>query len=796
MNNIYAPGAPGIKPTWTSSSKSGIGKALNTTSQVAFSLSHGIVNEVYFPREDIACIRDMGFMITDGKEFFSEEKRDTEHTIKMLKAGIPAYQITNTCKNNTYQVTKEILTDPIRNTLLQKIKFKPGKNSRGPLRLYVILSPHLNDEGNHNLAWTDEYKGEEMLFAQHNGLSLALACSAKWIKRSVGYVGSSDGWTDIHEHKKMEWQYTNADDGNVALTGEIDFSSGTDFLLALGFGRNANEAAGHARGSLLEGFDSAKRMYIQGWDAWLKSLHNVSSKNLKISSAVLRTHEAKTFPGGVIASLSIPWGETKGDDDKGGYHVVWPRDLVESAGGFLALKAKTDALRILNYLMSTQNAYGSWPQNMWLEGTPHWKGLQMDQVALPVLLTFKCYQEKAIDDERMKRYWPLIKKALAYLVKNGPYTGEDRWEEEKGYSPFTLATEVAALLAGADLADLNNEKELATYCRETADAWNEQIENWTYVTGTSLAKEHDVDGYYIRINPFHNIPAEELGDSTIDLQNHSNGKGKMKLTDLVSVDALSLVRFGLRNADDPKIRNTIKIIDAILRVDTPNGPCWHRYNNDGYGEHENGNPYDGTGIGRAWPLLAGERAHYEIANGNPEEAKRLLKAMDDFTNNGLLSEQVWDTNDIPERELYFGEHSGSAMPLTWAHAEYIKLCASIKQKKVYDMPVQTQERYLEQNKKAAFKCWRFDNQIKSIDSAKTLRIELIAKAIIIWSDDEWKTTNSMNVRDTDLGVFSADIEVSNTKAGRIEFTFYWEEAGHWENKNFSISIDDGKEQKH
>ena len=416
----YAPGAPGIKAKWTSSSKSGIGKALNTASQVAFSLSHGIINEVYFPREDIACTRDMGLLITDGKDFFSEEKRDTDHSIKMMKVGIPAYQVTNSCRDKKYQLVKEIITDPFRNTLLQNIIFKPEKKSSATYHLYVLLAPHLNDEGNHNSGWIEEYKGVPMLFAQSEGLCLALACSSNWVKRSVGYVGNSDGWMDINQHKKMEWQYTNADDGNIALTGEIDLSHGSEFLLALGFGRNANEAANHARGSILDGFDSAKKSYMQGWEGWMKSLSKVDGKNFKISAAVLRMHESKSFPGGVIASLSIPWGNTKGDSTKGGYHVVWPRDLAESAGGFLALKAEDDAVRILNYLMSTQKADGSWPQNMWLEGSPHWKGLQMDQTALPVLLTFKCYERDAIDAARMKTILACNKKSNYLFNKERP----------------------------------------------------------------------------------------------------------------------------------------------------------------------------------------------------------------------------------------------------------------------------------------------------------------------------------------------------------------------------------------
>lgn len=611
---------------------------------------------------------------------------------------MPAYEIVNTCQQKKFNITKEVITDSYRNTVLQKINFTTKKKTSSNYHLYVLLAPHLNNHGAKNNGWIGEYKGAQMLFAESDGLCLALACTSKYIKRSVGYVGTSDGWTDLHQHKKMEWEYSHADDGNIALTAEIDLSENTEFILALGFGKNADEAANHAAGSLLDGFDSLKNSYIKSWNEWIKTLKHLPAKNYRISASVMRMHEAGTFPGGVVASLSIPWGETKGDNDTGGYHVVWPRDLVESAGGFLALKAYDDALRIVNYLMTTQKADGSWLQNMWLEGTPHWKGLQMDQTAFPVLMVDRCYRDKIIDTNRMKRYWPGIKKAITFLIKHAPYSQQDRWEEEEGYSTFTIAVSIAGMLAGAELADLNKEKELAETCREKADEWNGDIEKWTYVTGTSLAKKNNVEGYYIRINPYKSITAEELGDREMDLKNHKDGKGKIRINELVSIDALALVRFGLRAADDPKILNTIKVIDDVLKVDTPNGPCWHRYNKDGYGEHKNGDAYDGTGIGRAWPLLAGERAHYEIAAGRITEAKKILKAMDAFSNNGFLSEQIWDTKDIPEKELFFGKHSGSAMPLTWAHAEYVKLCASIGAKKVFDMPPQTQERYLKKDK--------------------------------------------------------------------------------------------------
>ncbi|HVX25992.1 MAG TPA: hypothetical protein VHB70_06605, partial [Parafilimonas sp.] len=235
--------------------------------------------------------------------------------------------------------------------------------------------------------------------------------------------------------------------------------------------------------------------------------------------------------------------------------------------------------------------------------------------------------------------------------------------------------------------------------------------------------------------------------------------------------------------------NTIKLIDATLKVETPYGSCWHRYIKDGYGEDENGNPYDGTGIGRAWPLLTGERAHYEIAAGNFTEAKKLIKAMEAFANNELLPEQIWDTDDIPEKELFFGRPSGSAMPLTWAHSEYIKLCASLKNKKVFDMPVQTQERYLKQHIKSTHEVWRFNLQRKNISTDKNLRIEVLENAEIVWTDDDWKTSNKIATTNPGIDIFFADIPTRNKKDCKIEFTFFWTKTNNWENRNYIVVVD-------
>jgi glucoamylase len=796
-SNGYAPGGPGIPARWTSSAKIGVGTALSNKSHVWFTLSHGIFNEIYYPRIDQACIRDMGLIVTDGVELFSEEKRDTGHKVEWLADGVPAFKLVNTCHDGRYRIEKQIVTDPQRDTVLQKVQFIPRRGALSWYHLHLLLAPHLGNQGGGNTAWVGEFEGTPLLFAQRNGDSLALACSTSWLKRSVGYVGSSDGWRDLKEHKKMTWEYTHAENGNVALTGEIDLSkSQGDFVLALGFGKNPDEAARNAIASLRDGFDKAKQDYITGWHEWIKT-HAPQKKNgltsgdlSQISLAVLRTHESKTVPGALIASLAIPWGFSKGDDDLGGYHLVWPRDMVETAGGLLAAGAHEDVRRVLSYLQGTQEADGHWSQNMWLNGSPYWNGIQMDETALPILLVDLAHREKALALADVAKFWPTVKKAAGYLVRNGPVSPQDRWEEDPGYTPFTVASEIAALLAAADLADLNHLAPIATYLREIADVWNSSIEHWMYASGTDWCRKFNVEGYYVRIAPKQTGAGGSNFQKDVDVKNVAASEDSRRASHLISPDALALVRFGLRAADDPRIRDTAKVIDALLKVETPTGPAWHRYNDDGYGEHKDGSPFDGTGIGRVWPLLVGERAHYELAAGNAEEARKLLAVLESFANEGgLISEQVWDSPDIPERGLHCGRPSGSAMPLVWAHAEYLKLRRSLRDGRLFDLPPQTVKRYLIDKTVCPRVVWRFNHKLRSMPPGKILRVETLAPALVHWSADDWKTFQDIKTQDAGLGIHMADLPAKAIPEGRqIQFTFYWPDADHWEGSNFTVHV--------
>jgi glucoamylase len=753
-----APGGPGIEPRWTSSAKTGVGTALTLQSRLWFTLSHGILNEIYFPRVDQACTRDFGLIVTDGREYFSEEKRHCTFQNLPIEPGVPAYQLTNTCETGRYRIEKEVLTDPWRNVVLQKIRFVPLQGNLGDYRVYALLASHLGNMGYGNTGWVGDYKGTPMLFAERDSCALALASSAPLLRRSVGFVGVSDSWRDLSEHFQMTWEYDRAENGNIALTAEIGLAACEgEFILALGFGGIWAEAGQQALSSLLTSYATTRKDYVLHWQNWQRTLKQLDEKPrekdlYRASVAVVRSHESKDFLGGIIASLSIPWGFNKGDEDLGGYHLIWPRDLVESAGGLLAAGAHDDALRVLHYLEATQEAAGYWAQNMWLDGRPYWSGSQMDETAFPILLV-----------DLLRR----------------------------GYSPFTLAAEVAALLAAADLAEMMGQPQPAEFLRQMADTWNDNIERWTYAVNSDLARQLGVEGYYVRITPADGDGAASPLQGFVPIKNRAIDSSNARAVEIVSPDALALVRFGLRSPDDPRMVNTIKVVDELLRVKLPQGPVWYRYNGDGYGEHEDGSPFDGTGVGRPWPLLAGERAHYELAAGRAASAEALLGVMENSTGaSRLIPEQVWDTTDIAERELFAGKASGSACPLVWAHSEYIKLRRSLVDGKIFDQPPQTVERYLTRKISAKYFNWRFNNKPRTLPRGKKLRLLLMEPAMVHWSVDNWQTVEDSNSEESGWNLQHLDLPTETLAPGRqVTFTFFWKNAGRWEGRDFLVTVE-------
>jgi glucoamylase len=775
-----------------------VGTALGDSSPLWFTLSHGIITEVFWPRQDIGGIRDFGFVVTDGSEFFSEERRDTVHVVETLGDGIPAWRMINTCKQGRYRITKTIVSDPERAALLQQVTFEALQGSIGDYRLYALLAPHLNNAGSQNTAWVDRFAGHDLLAAIHSCAALVALSSCGWRRATAGFVGVSDGWQDLHEHGQLTWDYDFARDGNVALTGEIDLAAcDGKFFTVLGFGANVSEATAVAIAAHDQGFESICRDYVDMWEQWQDRVSHPGKKSgtpdlCRLSAAVLRVHESMDYPGAIVASLSIPWGQRRGDHSASGYHVVWPRDLCESAGGLIALDAAEAGLRIFDFLRRSQNEDGRWPQNIWLNGKANWGGFQLDEVALPVLLADLAMRQKVLARADYSVLWPMVRRAASFMVCNGPHTDQDRWEQNGGYNCFTVASYVAALVVAAEYAESETEVHVARYLRETADAWHDEIDAWLWVSGTPLAAQAGVGGYYIWSVPTGDDGLAAPLTTQVFIPNRAEFYQKPCI-DVVSPDALALVRFGLRAADDPRILDTIAVVDRELKVDTPRGRSWHRYSFDGYGEKDDGTWFDDqSGVGRAWPVLTGERGHYEVAAGHYDAAEALLHAIEGFASEGgMIPEQVWDSDDIPDREMFCGRPTGSAMPLAWAHAEYAKLRRSIDDRRVFDVPEAARQRYVGNRQVAAHAIWRLDYQRPSIRRGKLLRIEVLAPATLVWTSDGWATRHEDEMQQSGLQTWYFDIATDGLAPGpRLEFTLHWPQAERWEGRNFVVAVRD------
>lgn len=740
-----------------------------------------MVEEVYYPRPDNPCIKDFVLAVTDGAKFFSWEKENTHYQIESSDSGVPAYRLSNQCREGRYRIEKDVISDPLRPSIVQRIRFIPALD--GTLQLFAILNTHLGAQGR---GWIGEFRGTPMLFAQGEGISIAMANSVPWLNGSVGFMRTSDGRTDLSKHKKMKWLYDRAEDGHIVLTGQVNSTSPNEnILLVLGFGTDPDSAAMNAHATLLDHFDTSLHLYISGWKQWQDTLLPLDKQikgngNLyRASTAVIRTHQAKMPLGAIVASLGIPFGQGRCGNDTAGYHLVWPRDLVEAAGGLLAAGDPNGAYSILTFLESTQESDGHWPQNMWLSGKPQWLGIQMDETAQTILLVDLARRKGAISENDVTRFWPMVRNAVSYLVCNGPVTPEDRWEVDGGYSTFTLGTEIAALLVAAEMA-MKYEPSISPYLQETADIWNSNIERWMYVSGTKLAKKIGVDGYYARLG-------RPTGQATAREAKNPKGGGE----NTVSMDALALVRFGLRNADDNRITNTIKAIDHVLKVDLGYGPGWLRYNGDQYGEYPDGEPFDDKGgQGRAWPLFSGERGHYELAFGNHQRAEDMLRLMEaTATKTGLIPEQVWDADDVPEKGLFRGKPTTSACPLVWAHAEYVKLLRSLKDGCVFDCPPQTIERYREGYERPKILMWKFNHKIQELPFGYVLRIEVIAPATIHWFEDQNKQEGELATEDTGLGLHRADLPTEHLPVGcKVKFTINWTDVTRKKSPSFQVVL--------
>jgi glucoamylase len=787
-------GGPGIPPKWTSSSKDGVSMAYSAASRVWFTISHGILNEVYYPTIDHPQIRDLQLLFTDEETFFHEERRDLPNEIEYLGDGHNlGYLIASVDPEGRYKLTKEIICDPHQSCLLIHVKLAPYGEYAEKLRAYVLLSPHLEMGGSGNSACRWTAAGQSILVAWKGQTYLALGTDTGFSRTSCGFVGVSDGWRDLRDNMKMDWEFECANDGNIAVMGQIDLSRGFEFTIGLAFGHTRHAAVTTLVQSLTEGYAANRQRFLEQWSRTgcdlspLEAVSGDGGRLYRISHKLLLAHEDKTFAGAFIASASIPWGEVKGDEDLGGYHLVWTRDMVHSANALLAYGDTATPCRALVYLACSQRPDGGFPQNLWLDGRPYWSGVQLDEVAFPIMLAWRLWKADALGE--FDPYSSVLA-AAGYIVRTGPMTGQERWEENSGYSPSTLAACISALVCAADFARDRGDEATATFLEEYADFLESHVERWTVTSAGGLVP--GIARHYIRIHPTvigDPCPDEDPNHGVIQIANRPPGQPSIfPARDIVDAGFLELVRYGIRKPGDALIEDSLKVVDAALKVDTPVGPCWRRYNNDGYGQGPDGEPFEGWGQGRAWPLLTGERGHYELAAGR--EVATYVRAIEGFASHGgMIPEQVWDAEScLLNEKMCLGRYTGSAMPLMWAHAEYLSLLRSAVDGQVFDLIPVVADRYLGGNGRGDLEVWSFNRQVRQVARGYMLRIIAEQPFVLHWTRDEWLTMADTPSTDSGVGIGHVDIPVAPDQQAPIRFTFYWPKEARWEGRDYFVGV--------
>ena len=796
LNQNPAPGGPGITPRWTRSNKDGVGTAYSGLSRVWFTVGSGIINEVSFPTIDRPQIRDLQFLVSDGETFFHDGRRNQHNSTEYLEEHTLGFRVSSRDPQGRYQIIKKIISDPHRPTVIVHTLVDADPALASKLKLYALLAPHLGVGGwgnNGNVARTPR---GDILTANKDGVWLALGASIPFCKTSCGYVGVNDGWQDLSQNFQMDWEYDSVTNGNIALTGELDLRAGNEFLLVLAFGHSLHHALVELSQSLAFPFEHHAQTYIQQWSRAGNHLREdpvrVSGDGgrlYRISHSLILAHEDKIHDGATIASLSTPWGEVASDDDIGGYHLVWTRDMCNSATGLMAAGHVSPPLRALSYLACSQCEEGGFYQNFWIDGEPYWRGIQLDEVSFPIMLAWRMHQADALANFDP---CPMVLSAAAYLIEHGPATPQERWEENSGYSPSTLASNIAGLVCAACFARLNGEIETAIFLEDYADFLESHVDRWTVTTAGELLP--GVPRHFIRIHPMdlsNPQSDEDPNRGVLDVRNRAPGEqSRFPAKDIVDAGFLELVRYGIRRAGEPLMEDSLRVIDAVLKVDTPYGPCWKRYNHDGYGQKLDGGPFQGWGHGNAWPLLTGERGHYELAAGR--DVAPYIRAIERFaTVTGLLPEQVWDQPHLPNKMLYLGHATGSAMPLVWAHAEYIKLVRSTADGRVFDVIPEVAEFFLGERKRTPIEVWKFNRQPRTVETGARLRILATTPFRLRATTDEWRTNNDIDSIATRLGQHYVDLHVADDQRAPIRFTFFWPATDNWEGRDYQVAIETG-----
>jgi glucoamylase len=748
-----APGGPGASSYFDLARKDCVGTAAGTRSKVWYTVAGGVLSDVYEPTIDNTNVSTLQYVVTDGATFTDLQTRDMTYTVAADPSGM-ACTVTSTDAKHGFRLVTTYITDPASDTVLMHTTLEsvPGSSTNlAGLHLYARLDAHVNGNGgggtqnagaNSGVVDTSNHEQIPVVFSTNtvtNAVNrtyavptyMALAPSSPSPAASVGYAGTaSDGLTQLDATHTLT-PYSSAPDGHVVATEELALGRGNQVTLALGFGRTQAQATSTADSSLSHPFGQVALEYLAGWAAYDVGLRpppahvtGLSGDQVRdhyyLSANVLKASEDKTYPGAIVASLASPWGQSvpAGADASGttlpsyfgSYREVFARDLYEAFTGLLADGDIATARAATLFLFDRQQlADGSMPRNSLLNGqaAPDTGGTQLDETSYPILMAL--LSGLGGDASLYKNH---IRPAADFLVANGPSFGVERWEEQTGYSPSTIAAEIAGLTAAAVIAKTNGDTARAQLYQATADDFQRMIKTWT-VTTTGP----DASAYFIRLS--------KTGDPNAAIS-YSLGNGGPTLDQRTVIDGgfQELVRLGELPVSDPDIQASLAVLDKQISVVTPSGTGYYRYGNsaadgsaDGYGDCYQPSqtscttpgapwPPTDTGTGHLWPVLSGERAESDLAEGQAGSAADLLKAMINFSSGvGLVPEQAWEDPDLAASpygsdpataSIGFtdGKAAGSASPLSWAQAQELRLIVSLGAGRDVDTPAVTTARYV------------------------------------------------------------------------------------------------------
>lgn len=755
-----APGGPGVVSHFDLARKDCLGTARNTTSKVWYTVAGGVLSDVYYPTVDNTNVETLQYVVTDGSTFTDLQTRDMTYTVASLDRSGLACRVTSTAKNGRYSIVTDYVTDPQRASVVLHSRL----TAKGPgpaLKLYVRYDATVNGNGGGGAgnggaddAVIDTSTGGAVPVSSDvvtatiaanrdyaQPVFAALRGNKRFLAASSGYAGTdSDGLTQLDASHSLGTTYDSAPGGNVVQTAQVDLRHNHSFTLALGFGATQAAAVQTAGRSTSRSFGKTSLRYRAGWAAYdaklnppahvtgLSAAQRATLRNTYYLSAnVLKASEDKTFSGAIVASLASPWGQAVSAGDPantyfGSYREVFARDLYETFTGLLATGDIATAKATVRFLFNLQQqADGSIPRNSLLNGklAPDSFGTQLDEVAYPILMA----RTVGLTDNSF--YVAHIKRAADFLVAHGPSFGSERWEEQSGYSPSTIAAEIAGLAAAGWIAKKNGDLAGSRVYRATADEFQRNVKTWTLTTSGPLSSSP----YFIRLS--------KTGDPDAAVSyNLGNGGPDADQRAVIDQGFLEYTRLGILHASDADVANSLGVVDQVIKATTPSGTGFYRYGvdspgtEDGYGDCNTGDPTNCTvqgkpwagvcgaqgqnqGSGHLWPALSGERAEQNLATGARSAAVQLLSEMANTASGvGLIPEQAWENPDLPASpfgtqpaecaSIGFtnGKAAGSASPLTWSAAQFVRLSGDIRANAVAERPADTTARYIKHTQQA------------------------------------------------------------------------------------------------